>query len=174
MRHADAEAEQHEYSQKDLLRVAGPLLKAARVYAKIGRVSARKVGREKRVVTVTSDGPETANLARPGDFVVRNPTTAGEQYVMTAEAFEVRYRLVERSQNGWDSYESTGLVRAVRLTPGLARRLALPPRGFSFRAAWGGRMTLRPGDYLAAPLDGSEVYRVARKEFRETYAPIRC
>ncbi len=47
------------------------------------------------------------------------------------------------------------------------------PGGFRFRAAWGGLMEVRPRDYLASPLDGSEVYRIARREFRETYRPVR-
>jgi hypothetical protein len=173
MHRGDTEGDRHEYSQEELLRAAWPLLQAARVYGKRSKVSARQLEREERIVTVTADGPETANVARVGDFVVRNDTTAGERYVMTPEAFAARYRLLERSHDGWDRYESSGRVRAFRWTPGRARRLGLPLRGFRFRAAWGGLMTLRPGDYLAAPLDGSEVYRVAGKEFRETYRPHR-
>ena len=42
---------------------------------------------------------------------------------------------------------------------------------YYFIAAWGEEMVTKKDDYLACPLDHSEVYRIARKEFFETYKP---
>ena len=40
-------------------------------------------------------------------------------------------------------------------------------------APWGERMVVKSGDYLVAPMNYSEVYRVAEKEFFETYREVR-
>ena len=36
-------------------------------------------------------------------------------------------------------------------------------------APWGEKMIVKVGDYLVSPLNYSEVYRIAEKEFFETY-----
>ena len=40
-------------------------------------------------------------------------------------------------------------------------------------ANWGEKMVVRKNDYLVSPLDNSEVYRIARKEFFETYKKLK-
>ncbi len=40
---------------------------------------------------------------------------------------------------------------------------------FYFEAEWGSKMIVKEKDFLACPVGGEEVYRIARKEFFETY-----
>jgi len=40
---------------------------------------------------------------------------------------------------------------------------------FYFQADWGSKMVVKEKDFLACPVGGAEVYRIARKEFFETY-----
>ncbi|MGI9159164.1 MAG: hypothetical protein ACR2K1_05360, partial [Saprospiraceae bacterium] len=106
-----------------------------------------------------------------GDYIVRNTTEAGEQYLLDAEKFEKKYSpRAQPDANGWQMYEPNSVIFAIELSPELLQRLQWPPE-FHFIARWGEEMIAKTGDFLALPEDGSEVYRIARKEFFETYKP---
>jgi hypothetical protein len=42
-----------------------------------------------------------------------------------------------------------------------------------FQAPWKESIVVKPGDYLVISLEKSEIYRVAKKEFLETYEEIK-
>jgi hypothetical protein len=114
-----------------------------------------------RIDTITSDGKETTNVARDGDWVVENQTEAREQYILTETKFLPRYDPVGNiSVMGWQAFQAKGSVIAM---PHLGPELVLV-------ADWGEIMPVKPMDMLCTPYPGrNEVYRIAAKEFHETY-----
>ncbi len=133
-------------------------------YKKIGRVGARDAVVAEKIITYTSDGKETENIAAEGDMVIRNPT--GEEYIISGEKFRKRYMFVEDapSVEGWKTYDPTGECEAAEFR---GSRFDLP-NPFYFTASWGERMVIKDGDMLAT-IDRKEVYRIARAEFDQTY-----
>jgi hypothetical protein len=159
-------------SQAELMALLVPQLRAkGQTYRKIKRVLARPALDGEPIATITSDGLETTNTAKQGDVIVQNTTEAGECYILPHHKFETRYHFLEEQPDGWSLYEATGTITAVELTAELLQTLQLPDV-FQFTARWGESMKAEKGDYLATPPDYSEVYRIARKEFFETYLPF--
>ncbi len=158
-------------TQEELLAKVRLLLeREGRIYEKITRVFARPAREGETVKTVTADGPETVNIAEAGDWLVRNQTEAGEAYLLPAEKFAQRYQYLRPAEDDWAEYQATGRIRALELTPEWLQAWQLPTE-FAFIAAWGSSMIARQGDFLACPEDFSEVYRIARAEFEQTYKP---
>jgi hypothetical protein len=156
-------------SQVELMALLTPyLLAQGQPYKKIKRVLARPAVEREPIATITSDGLET-NTAKQGDIIVQNTTAAGEYYILPHEKFEARYTFLAEQPDGWSLYESTGSITAIELTAELLQALQLP-EVFQFTARWGEAMKAEQGDFLATPPDYQEVYRIARKEFFETYA----
>ncbi|MCS6928807.1 MAG: PGDYG domain-containing protein [Saprospiraceae bacterium] len=159
-------------TQQELLTRLRPLLeKEGRLYQKVTRIFARPAREGEVVNTVTADGLETVNVARPGDWLVRNQTEAEEQYLISAAKFTRRYECIQPADDGWAEYRAVGRIRALELTPQRLNALDLCAP-FDFVAPWGSLMTARQGDFLACPEDGDEVYRIARAEFEQTYLPL--
>ncbi len=159
-------------TQQTLLQKVRPLLEQhGRTYQKIGRVLARPAQAGEVIHTITADGLETTNTAKPGDWLVQNPTHAAEQYLVPSDAFEQRYQYLRPASNDWAEYQAIGRIRALPLTDQWLQALQLP-EAFEFIAAWGSPMKAQKGDFLASPEDFSEVYRIAQAEFWETYAPL--
>ena len=157
--------------QKILLEKIRPLLqREGTVFQKKKNIYARRAQPGETIQTVTEDGLETSNSAEAGDFVVRNQTKAGEAYIMPADKFAQRYAPLYQSDGHWLEYRPKGRIIALELTPELLAALELPNE-FEFVAPWGDPMIAKMGDYLGSPENYSEVYRIARKEFFETYAP---
>lgn len=150
-------------NQQEMMREYLPLLdENGWIYDKFTEVEARIAVPGEKVITETSDGKETENIAKPGDFVVRNLTKAREQYILSSEKLAVRYLRIENKETKlpWRRYKAIGSIRAMQY------------RGESvkFIAAWGEEMQLHDGDMLCMPLPKKdEIYRVAAKEFSETY-----
>lgn len=158
-----------DLSQPEMLALFRPVLDAEGiVFRKKQNVFAKKMQDEAVVVSETSDGFETMNHADIGDYLVKNQTTAGEMYVLKADKFEQRYQWLRAAEEGFEEYRPTGRVTAVELTPERQEAMKLPST-FHFEAPWGEDMVAKEGDYIAMPPDGREVYRIARKEFFETY-----
>ena len=42
-----------------------------------------------------------------------------------------------------------------------------------FQAPWKESIVVKPGDFLVISLDKTEIYRVAKKEFTETYEELK-
>lgn len=158
-------------SQKVLLERLRPLvIKNGAFFRKVQPVLARQVNQPQEVDTITQDGLETVNRARPGDFIVKNMTEAGEKYVLGADKFEEKYKYMGPEQDGWGKYQPLGRVIAIELNAESLKNIGMPEE-FKFVASWNESMIAKAGDFLACPADYSEVYRIARQEFFETYAP---
>ncbi len=140
------------------------------IYRKKTNILAKEAKGGEVVETVTGDGLETTNEAAAGDFIVQNQTEAREQYVVRKEDFLKKYKPVNKpAGKGFSEYRSTGRIIALELTEEKLRALGLP-RKFYFKTDWGEDMVAKEGDFMGGPTDFSEVYRLARKEFFETYA----
>jgi hypothetical protein len=157
------------YSQHEIKQMVLPLLKSeGKFYRKFKRVLARKAKETEVIVTVTGDGVETTNQAKKGDYIVKNQTDAGEEYVMSPSKFEDRYQYGKPLKSGYGEYEPKGRITALEVNEFFLEKFKLD-REFYFEAAWGSKMEVKEKDFLVCPLDGDEIYRIARKEFFETY-----
>lgn len=141
---------------------------SGKTYTKKVIVEAIKAAAGQAIDTITSDGKETTNTAKEGDFIVRNGSSTKERYILTQAQIAKRYRLIgPASEHGWDRYQAVGQCVAV---PYVSANHGLKPE-LTFTAIWGEDMVLKEGDMLCCPVGAAEeVYRIARKEFEETYA----
>jgi hypothetical protein len=156
-------------NQENFLKSMVPHFKASgRLYRKYKKIYARQTLKNEKIETVTSDGLETSNTAKEGDFVVKNQTDAQEMYIIGSEKFNEKYQFLGESEDGFSEYEPRGKVLGIELTTDLLNELGLDAE-FEFMAPWGEKMVAKKGDYIVTPPDYSEVYRIARKEFFETY-----
>ena len=157
------------HSQNEMKQMVLPLLKSSsKTYKKIKKVFARKAKSVEQIITTTSDGRETINSAKPGDYIVKNQTGAGEEYVLAPSKFRTRYVYKKRSKAGFSEYDPTGRIHAIEVNKRLLKKFGVKLR-FYFEADWGSKMVVKEKDFLACPVGGEEVYRIARKEFFETY-----
>ncbi len=191
-----------DFSQSQMLALFRPVLDTEGVvFEKKQNVFAKKAEVRQVVTTQTDDGPETVNTAEVGDYLVKNQTAAGEMYVVKADKFAERYERLDAdssfvktstsvktladesadekegasaealAKEGFEEYRSIGRITAVELTPERCKALNLPPV-FHFKAPWKEDMVAKVGDFIACPPDDAQVYRIARKEFFETYEAV--
>ncbi len=149
-------------SQKEFFEINFPhIFENGDNYSKFGLVLVRRAEPKEYIETWTADGLETTNYANDGDFVLRNlQTEYQEEYIVTEEMFFKRYKFFYFSDNDHAVYMPTGRVRAVTYYG----------EETSFIANWGRPMALKSGDYIVTPYpDLNEIYRIAAKEFHETY-----
>jgi hypothetical protein len=140
-------------------------------YRKSRYVQAKRATKSQEIVSLTSDGRETASRAAEGDFIVRNLTSARETYVVGAEKFQSRYERVRELEDGLVLYAPKGEVSALAIDRRVLRTL---DRGelFYIEAPWGSPERAAKGDYLVTPPDMTEIYRIGRREFHETYKKV--
>jgi len=156
-------------SQEDLINIVIPLIiNEGKRYEKYRKVYAREAKEGEKITTTTSDGLETENVAQKGDYILRNQTDAKEVYILKSEKFIQRYLLIGDGIDGFKEYRPMGQVLALEMTEEHMKKLGFEEKGY-FLAPWGYKMLINTLDFLVCPLDFSEVYRVARKEFFETY-----
>ena len=160
-------------TQKEMLGHFLPHIKTrGKRYKKKSLIRAKKAEPGLVVVTLTSDGIETKNTAEKGDWLVENQTSAHEKYLVRADTFEKKYTLLDSLGNGWGCYQPIGEIYAIKIS-------AFDLENFGkhnlveFQAPWKESIVVKPGDYLVISLDKSEIYRVAKKEFLETYEVIK-
>jgi hypothetical protein len=138
-------------------------------------VRARPATPGELVETYTSDGKETQKRAEEDDVVVWNTTEAGEKYIISGKKFRARYTLIGPAEGspGWSWYKAIGRVKAIRFRYEMLDGMPVDLgkiKVFSFEASWGEQMVLKDGDMIATPLPQmNEIYRIAAKEFAETY-----
>ena len=112
------------------------------------------------VVTITSDGKETQNVAEPNDIIMSGPSR--EQYVVKPEKFIGERGLYTGKMGGTVTPEQS---------PRIVARVENITQPVTFKAPWGEDMILKRGDYLVK--DGDQgYYRIAQKEYDETYNAI--
>lgn len=143
-----------------------------RHYRKYQRVHARPAVGGEVVISVTGDGEETRNTATAGDMVVRNLTKAQEEYLVEPKKFADVYSEVEAVDESWRLYDPIGEIRAIEISRDVMSLLGVGEE-FFLMAPWGTEQVAREGDFLVAPLpELSEIYRIARSEFGQTYEPV--
>jgi len=163
-----------QFTQEQMQSLFFPLLKEkGQLYQKTKNVFARKGIKGEKIISITSKGVETENTVREVDsFVVKNQTTAKEEYIVLSADFHQRYTFLQPSQNGFDEYQSKGKVMALKLTRKLWVNLKLPDKAFYYEPTWKEKAIAMLYDYVVCPPDYSEIYRIGRKEFWETYKKI--
>jgi len=152
---------------EDFHGIAGDLGLSPVEARKIGYVAALKAERNEQIET-RSNGKETTNTARAGDFIVTNLTPQREpvrdrdsqlnRYVIAADKFADLYQSTGESNEHGTVYKAKGVVSAIAL-----------PGGFDIAAPWGERQTSANG-YLVC--NGGEVYGVSRDAFEATYGVV--
>jgi len=158
--------------QAEVLQRVRPLLSSnGQRFRKKTNVLAKRAEGGETIETVTSDGRETTHQAKPGDYLMRNATQAQEMYVVKADYFEERYQFLREAEEGFALYRASGEIDALELSDANLNALGLEAP-FQFEAPWGETMVAKTGDYLAVPKGEEEVYRIARREFQETYASV--
>ena len=118
------------------------------------------VQQQQPVVTITSDGKETQNVAEPNDIIMSGPSR--EQYVVKPEKFI--------GERGLYTGKIGGTVTPEQ-SPRIVARVDSINQPITFKAPWGEDMILKRGDYLVKDADQG-YYRIAQKEYDETYNPI--
>lgn len=163
-------------TQEEMLGRLKPILdRDGRVYRKFKPVFARAASDGERIETYLDGKLETHRVARVGDIIIKNTTLAGEEYVIDGAKFAQRYErtdaevAAELLARGYAAYRPTGKICGLFVTEELLAVLGLPSE-FHFIASWGEKMLCCLGDVLAYPIGSvPEIYRIARKEFFETY-----
>jgi len=140
-------------------------------YRKFQQILARSAVKGEVVVSITSSGVETSNTASDGDFVVMNLTGARETYIVPEHKFFARYSLVTEEEDGWKRYHPRGEVIALNIEVEILNLLERTSP-FEIQAAWGESQLAELSDFLVTPPDCSEIYRIGRREFFETYQLI--
>ncbi|MEP0710557.1 hypothetical protein [Algoriphagus sp.] len=159
-------------SQKEMLAHFLPLLeKSGKHYKKKRMIRAKKAQPGQVVVTKTSDGEETKNTAESGDWLVENQTSTNELYLVKAETFEKKYTIVQALEKGWGCYQPKGEILGMVVTEAHFEELGATTI-LEFQAPWKDSMICKTGDMLVVPTEKNEIYRVAKKEFGETYVEI--
>ncbi|MFT7603394.1 MAG: hypothetical protein ACI8VT_000961 [Saprospiraceae bacterium] len=157
------------YTQQEIMETLIPVLKSeGLLYKKSKAVFARKAKPGERINSITSDGFETTNTAKEGGFVVKNQTTAQELYIVGGDKFKERYEFLEETEDGFAIYKAKGKVIAIQITKNFLKEMKFEKK-FLFIAPWDEEVVVKKDDFLVCPPDYSEIYRIARKEFFETY-----
>ncbi len=160
-------------SQKEILEYFLPLMESqGKRFKKRSLVRAKKAEPGLHVITLTSDGFETQNTADKGDWLVENQTSAKERYLIKSETFEKKYTLMHSLGNGWGCYRPKGEIYAIEVTLADLERFGAKGE-LEFEAPWKETIVVKAGDFLVAPLEKNEIYRIALKEFGETYEEIK-
>jgi hypothetical protein len=147
------------------------LLERAGEYKKFQVVKARMATIGEEIVSVVESGRETVNIARAGDYVVENQTGAQEQYIVSGPKFEQRYTVESKLNDAWSLYRPLGRVKALEVDR-CVLNLFHQQGAFYIMAPWGEAQYVEEGDMLVTTLplyEEIEIYRIARKEFSETY-----
>jgi hypothetical protein len=147
------------------------LLESGMVYKKHRVIRARAAKAGEEMVTLVESGRETVNVANPGDYVVENQTEAKELYIVSGSKFEQRYTEERKLDDGWVLYKPLGRVKAIEVNRTVLNLLH-QQGSFFISSPWDEAQYVEEGDMLATTLplqDKIEIYRIARKEFSETY-----
>ncbi len=149
--------------------------KKGRIYQKTKGVWARIAKGGELIESKTSDRNEGNNITSAGDFIVKNDTTSKEEYIIKPEKFNARYLA---SREDYYVPNEKARVYALQITrqnvieyklEGLQALIDNPEKQIYIEAPWNESQALRLDDYLVSPIAKDEVYRIAMKEFGETY-----
>ena len=155
-------------------RIAEVLHTTGKDYEKFREVRARLAKPGEEIASIVASGRETVNTAQAGDYVVQNQTGAKELYIVNASTFSRRYELLTQETDGWGRYRPVGKVRGIIVDRGVLSFFNQED-AFYISAPWQEAQVVAEGDMLVTTLplsDPIEVYRIARREFLETYREI--
>jgi hypothetical protein len=159
-------------TQQNMLDYFLPIFKTkGKDYRKKSLIKAKKASPGLLVITKTSDGVETRNTAEEGDWLVENQTSSEEKYLVKSEIFDSKYEMVHSLGDGWASYKPKGIMSGYEFESNDLKHFGVTER-LEFQAPWKETMFVRVGDFLIIPPGEEEIYRVARKEFLETYQEV--
>lgn len=159
-------------TQKEMLTHFCPLLdEKGKRYKKKSLIRAKKAIPGNVTVTKTSDGIETKNTASAGDWLVENQTSSGELYLVKKETFVKKYTLIQSLERGWGCYAPKGEIIGYQIDSEDLAYFEVKDV-LEFQAPWKDTMIVKKGDFLVVPPEKNEIYRIAKKEFGETYVLI--
>jgi hypothetical protein len=142
-------------TQEEISSIFIPLIKViGDVYKKTGEVEAIQSKAGQKIETITSDGKETENTTKEGDWVITNIEGSGEKYIISDDKFKDRYKHEKD-----DLYMPIGECNALQITKDILNKLDLP-KNFKFIAEWKEEMVAKENDYIATT-DMENVYRIA-------------
>lgn len=160
-------------------------LDTRQVYQKSGDMLARPAQPGETVITIVSGAIETIKGTQIGDWVIRNIVvgSSAEMYPISAESFNGRYTILDEENpwtvdgHSWFRVKPSGMIVGGFYTADVSSRMGFSSEGttarpLKFEAPWGADMVLEEGDFLGRPypeVDLTNIYRVARKEFFQTY-----
>ena len=149
-------------TQEQLKKQLTPSLRDSAVFEKFKPILAREGKIGETIKTFTKDGLETTNRVTVPSYIVKNTTDAKEEYIVTKDRFEKRYVFLKNESKTWSFFKPVGEIKVVKIKN---------DNEFFIIAPWGEKMIVKKDDFLVSPLDYSEIYRIANKEFFETYKP---
>ena len=156
-------------SQDLLVKLLLPEIKTkGQRYKKFQQILARPVIEGEEIESITSSGYETGQVGRQGAYVVKNLTSAKEEYIVEAKKFHERYCLLCQEDEKWSRYESLGEVWAIEVCNDLLSMLNLNSP-FHIMASWESEQYVEYMDFLVTPPTYDEIYRIGRQEFFQTY-----
>lgn len=148
------------------------IVKNGDLYKKFKGVTVVVANGGEHIITYTSSGYETKNTAKKGDRIVTNQTEGREKYIVKAATFDRDYE--DPDQSG--VYYKKALIHALQFTevnfPGLFKKTKKEHRSNSplfIETSWKESQAIRKNDYLVCDQNQTEIYRIDRKEFEETY-----
>ncbi len=148
------------------------------MYQKIKGVYATVANGGELVVSKTSTGFETTNVASKGDYIITNDTKALEKYILKPDKFNDRYVL---DNGNYYKPNNKAQVHAIPINyktitdynlTELEILLTNQGRAVYIEGPWKASQLLCIDDYLVCPPSKSEVYRIAEVEFKETYVKM--
>lgn len=156
-------------TQQEMLKHFLPILESKGVtYKKKTLIKAKKAIPGAVIITKTNDGDETKNKAELGDWLVENQTSSSEQYLIKPKIFEKKYSFIQSLEDGWGCYEPKGKIIGIQVDKKDLSHFGEKDT-MEFEAPWKEMTILRIGDFLVVPTEKDEIYRIAKKEFGETY-----
>ena len=89
--------------------------------------------------------------------------------ILKQKKFNERYKYKTDLDNEWKVYSPLGRIKALKVNGKIFRVFKIKEKEFYILTSWGEKMIVKRNDFLVTPLDYNEVYRIANKEFFETY-----
>ncbi|MGM0947098.1 MAG: hypothetical protein ACQEW9_18130 [Bacteroidota bacterium] len=159
-------------SQKNMLDYFLPKVeREGKKFKKKTLIKAKSTQAGLEIVTKTSDGIESKNVSEEGDYLVENQTSTGEKYLVRKKMFERKYEIKQALSEGWAVYAPKDFIWAVQLSSGDLTHFGQTDI-LDFMAPWDELIIAKAFDYLVLPPEKDEIYRIAKKEFEETYQEI--
>ncbi|CAE7559153.1 unnamed protein product [Symbiodinium sp. KB8] len=173
-------------SQEEMIRrVSSEILNSGRWYRKVAFAFLRRAQAGEIITTVVDGKEETVNTAVDGDYVVQANTRWKENYILSYATTSAAYDLAtpleiphgredahQLRKDGYRCYRSRTRIRALRATEEFLQRHCPSKK---FMAKWGSPCSVEVDDIIAAQVSAdsevTEIYRIEKTVFRETFIP---